>query len=51
VSKPYDVTTKFLLQSRPLDWLRFFGLDATEVEIVDAEFSWGCATLRIYRSD
>ena len=37
--KPYDASTKFLVERRPKDWLDLVGLEATEVEIVDADLS------------
>ena len=39
MSKPYDATTKFLLESHPLDWLRFAGLPSGKVTVVDADVS------------
>lgn len=43
VSKPFDATTKFLVESDPIAWLRLAGLIAEEgpppvVEVVDADF-------------
>jgi len=37
--KPYDITTKYLIESRPQDWLRLLGLPLGEVEILDADLS------------
>ena len=39
MSKPYDATSKFLIELHPEDWLRFLNLEATSVEIVDADLS------------
>ena len=39
MSKPYDSTTKFLLESRPADWLPYLGLPPHEVEVIDADLS------------
>lgn len=39
MSKPYDASSKFLIELHPEDWLRFLNLEATSVEIVDADLS------------
>ncbi len=39
-AKPYDSTTKDLVDAHPLDWLRLAGLAADgEVQVVDADLS------------
>ncbi|GDX41279.1 hypothetical protein LBMAG21_15710 [Armatimonadota bacterium] len=37
--KPYDVTLKSLIESHPLDWLRWIGLPIGTVDIIDADLS------------
>ena len=37
--KPFDATTKHLVESRPGDWLEYAGLIRAEVEVVDADLS------------
>ncbi|MBC7805240.1 MAG: hypothetical protein H7145_03725 [Akkermansiaceae bacterium] len=39
VSKPYDVSLKWLLELNPLDWVRFLGLPEGDVSLVDADLS------------
>jgi predicted transposase YdaD len=38
-SKPYDVTTKALIEQNPRAWLEFLGLPVTECEVFDADLS------------
>ena len=37
--KPFDVTTKNLVDARPGDWLRFLRLPGTRAEVVDADLA------------
>ena len=39
MSKPFDATLKHLVEMYPLDWLRYAGLDARKVEVIDADVS------------
>jgi predicted transposase YdaD len=39
VPKPFDVTTKYLVENRPADWLAYCGLNPTEVEVIEADLS------------
>src|SRR5437667_4853583 len=40
VAKPFDITTKHLVESRPADWLAFAGMPTeSPVSIVDADLS------------
>ena len=40
MSKPYDATTKELLEAYPADWVRWLGLGkAPEVELINADVS------------
>lgn len=39
MSKTFDATTKYLVETRPADWLAYLGLAVAEVEIVDADLS------------
>lgn len=37
--KPFDATTRDLLETQPLDWLHYVGLEATEVEVINSDLS------------
>jgi len=37
--KPYDATTKFLVDTSPIDWLHFFGIPGDRAEVIDADLS------------
>src|SRR5580658_7094010 len=37
--KPFDATTRELIQKHPKDWLDFLGLPAVSVTVVDADLS------------
>jgi hypothetical protein len=39
MSKPYDATLKDLIADYPADWLRFLGLPAPGVEVIDSDLS------------
>ncbi len=39
MEKPYDVTTKMLIEFAPEDWLRLIGIENAVVEIIDADVS------------
>lgn len=39
MSKPFDATTRDLLEFQPADWLRYAGLEATEVEVLNSDLS------------
>lgn len=39
MSKPYDATTKHLLETYPADWLAFMGLSGAQGELMDADLS------------
>ncbi len=39
MAKPYDVTTKMLIEFAPEDWLRLIGIENAVVEIIDADVS------------
>ena len=39
LEKPYDVTTKMLIEFAPEDWLRLIGIENAVVEIIDADVS------------
>ncbi len=39
MSKPFDATTKHLIEFDPLGWLRFAGLPGTSAELIDADLS------------
>ncbi len=39
MAKPYDATTKHLIETYPADWLAFLGLSATHARIIDADLS------------
>jgi hypothetical protein len=39
VSKPYDATTQYLLETHPADWLALLGLPARSVTVIDADLS------------
>ncbi|MDQ2730154.1 MAG: DUF4351 domain-containing protein [Armatimonadota bacterium] len=39
MSKPYDATTRDLLEFQPIDWLRYAGLEATEVVVINSDLS------------
>jgi predicted transposase YdaD len=39
MAKPYDVTTKALVEAHPLDWVRVFGYAGTEATIIDADLA------------
>ncbi len=39
MAKPFDVTTKHLIETNPQDWLEYVGLPRTEVQIIDADLS------------
>ena len=39
MSKPFDSTTKHLIEDNPRDWLAYAGLPDAEVEVVDANLS------------
>src|SRR6266542_2972092 len=37
--KPFDASTKHLLETRPGDWLEYLGLPRAPVEVTDADLS------------
>lgn len=39
MSKPFDVTTKYLVEAMPADWLRFLGLADAPVDVIDADLA------------
>ena len=39
MSKPFDATTKHLIEGHPKDWLDFLGLPARSVTVIDADVS------------
>ncbi len=39
MAKPFDVTTKNLVDARPTDWLTFLNLPGTNAEILDGDLS------------
>jgi hypothetical protein len=39
MSKPFDATTKYLVESNPRDWLALVGVQATVVEVIVADLS------------
>jgi predicted transposase YdaD len=39
MSKPFDVATKQLVESNPLAWLRFLGLQGETAELIDADLA------------
>lgn len=39
MSKPFDVTSKFLIEQHPADWLAFAGWTADEVQVIDADLA------------
>jgi predicted transposase YdaD len=39
MSKPFDASTKYLVESNPRDWLALAGVQATAVEVIDADLS------------
>jgi len=38
-NKPFDATTKILVETNPKEWLEFLGFQATEYELVSADLS------------
>jgi hypothetical protein len=34
VAKPFDATTKHLIETNPQDWLEYVGMPRTEVQII-----------------
>ncbi len=39
MSKPFDATTKHLVETQPGDWLEYVGLTAASVDVIDADLS------------
>ena len=39
MAKPFDVTTKHLIEAHPADWLAFLGIPATRLRIIDADLA------------
>ena len=39
MSKPFDATTKHLVESRPGDWLEYAGLTRADVDVIDADLA------------
>ena len=39
MAKPFDATTKHLIEARPKDWLDYLGLPAQTVRVIDADVS------------
>ena len=37
--KPFDATTKDLIQRHPMDWLEYLGLPVTSIIIADVDLS------------
>ena len=42
--KPFDATTKFLVESHPADWLPLLGLPYAEAKLLDTDLSTVTAT-------
>jgi hypothetical protein len=39
VSKPFDVTTKYLVETRPGDWLAYLGISHAQADVIDADLA------------
>jgi predicted transposase YdaD len=37
MAKPFDASTRFLIERHPEDWLRLLGIPASELEALDSE--------------